>query len=245
MNFEKASKRTCLDIATVNSAIKIVLAGNRITACSLAIGGVAPVSKAITSAEAFLRGKEVSPKTVRAVLPIVQQEISPISDVRGSAGYKRLLANHMVIAHFSQLFPQAMVAMECAIAKAAETMGKTREELQRRNLLREDDRFPYGQPAERCNANRTWDASWSLTQAREDLDKFNQTHPLVKRGMAVMPVCFGISFTKTFLNQAGALVLVYTDGSVSVANGGVEMGQGNRTSFRLPHLRSCCHHGET
>ena len=131
--------------------------------------------------------------------------------------------------------PQAMFVVESAIARAAEVMDVSRESLQRHNLLKENDLFTYGQPAEDCRAVRTWqelDQWMDLGTLRAGIDAYNRDHRATKKGMAVMPVCFGISFTKTFLNQAGALVLVYTDGSVSVANGGVEMGQGNATKIR-------------
>ena len=61
---------------------------------------------------------------------------------------------------------------------------------------------------------------------------FNAAHPHTKRGIAITPVKFGISFTATFFNQAGALVLVYRDGSVQVNHGGTEMGQGLHTKIR-------------
>jgi len=80
----------------------------------------------------------------------------------------------------------------------------------------------------------TWDdaaTSFELDAWRERVDAFNRTSFDRKKGLAVMPVVFGISFTKTHLNQAAALVHVYTDGSVSVSNGGIEMGQGLTTNL--------------
>src|SRR5262249_55902618 len=62
--------------------------------------------------------------------------------------------------------------------------------------------------------------------------KFNAEHPNARRGMAITPVKFGISFTATFFNQAGALVMIYRDGSVQVNHGGTEMGQGLHTKIR-------------
>jgi hypothetical protein len=76
-------------------------------------------------------------------------------------------------------------------------------------------------------------SSWSrprLPERREAIAKWNaQSSPVIKRGIAITPVKFGISFTATFFNQAGALVHVYTDGSVQVNHGGTEMGQGLHT----------------
>src|SRR6202000_1140924 len=66
---------------------------------------------------------------------------------------------------------------------------------------------------------------------RRKIEEFNQIHPHAKRGIAITPVKFGISFTATFYNQAGALVLIYRDGSVQVNHGGTEMGQGLNTKI--------------
>lgn len=130
--------------------------------------------------------------------------------------------------------PQAMFVIEAAIAAAAEKMGVAREDLQRKNLLKKGDVFPYGQAAEEDMAHVTWDDAantFDLEGWRARVDEFNANHFSHKKGLAVMPVCFGISFTKTHLNQASALVHVYTDGSVSVSNGGIEMGQGLTTNL--------------
>jgi xanthine dehydrogenase large subunit len=125
--------------------------------------------------------------------------------------------------------PQAMFVMESAISRAAEVMGIDRTEIQRRNLVAEGDTFPYGMKAQQGNARRAFvetERRFEVAKVRQEIDSFNHEHHLVKRGLAMMPVCFGISFTSTFLNQAAALVHVYNDGSVSVSTGAVEMGQG-------------------
>ena len=125
--------------------------------------------------------------------------------------------------------PQGMFALESAITDAAEVLGIPREQIQRKNLLQEGQSFPYGQTAERCRAPLTWetaDEKYDLEKLRAKADQFNAEHQDKKKGVAAMPVCFGISFTGTFLNQASALLHVYTDGSVSLSTGGVEMGQG-------------------
>ncbi len=130
--------------------------------------------------------------------------------------------------------PQGMFVMESAIAKAAEQLNIQREEIQRRNLLCENDIFPYGQHAHEARAEKTWaeaENSFALPGLKERVAQFNQNNFEKKKGYAVMPICFGISFTTHFLNQAGALVHVYTDGSVSVSTGGVEMGQGFSTNI--------------
>ncbi|UOQ55144.1 xanthine dehydrogenase molybdopterin binding subunit [Hymenobacter cellulosivorans] len=130
--------------------------------------------------------------------------------------------------------PQGMFVMESAIVKAAETLGVPASEIQRRNLLRENDLFSYRQPAEMCNAELAWDTAarlYDLPKLRAEVEAFNQQNERLKKGLSVMPICFGISFTKTPMNQARALVHIYTDGSVGVSTGAVEMGQGVNTKI--------------
>ncbi len=130
--------------------------------------------------------------------------------------------------------PQAMFVIESAIAKVAETLGMTREEIQRKNLLQPGELFPYGQEMQTNSLGRTWleaEETYNLAAIGDRINHYNANHFETKKGYAVMPICFGISFTATFLNQASALVHVYTDGSVSVTTGGVEMGQGLNTKI--------------
>jgi len=130
--------------------------------------------------------------------------------------------------------PQAMFVMEAALSKAAETMGIEREELQYKNLISDGDVFPFGQVVEDCQAKICWDdaaETFDLAGTRKRIEEYNATHTATKKGFAVMPICFGISFTKIHLNQASSLVHIYTDGSLSVSTGGVEMGQGVSTNM--------------
>jgi len=125
--------------------------------------------------------------------------------------------------------PQGMFVMEAAIDRAAEVMGLSRSEIQASNLLSEGDRFPYGMQVQRSQARRSFKEAaerFDLNGLEKEIANHNATSRLTKRGVAAMPVCFGISFTNAMLNQAGALVHVYTDGSVSVSTGAIEMGQG-------------------
>jgi len=103
-NFEKVSKRTHLDIASVNSAISVKLTGGRLTGVRISAGGVAPIPMKLAQTMAVLEGKEPSADTARAAAETARSEISPISDVRGSAEYKRLLLGQLVLAHFQVLF---------------------------------------------------------------------------------------------------------------------------------------------
>ena len=105
-NFEKVSKRKHLDIATVNTAIHIEVEDNKVVACDLSVGGVAAIPKYLTKTCEFLIGKEINNDTLKQAIEVMNTEISPISDVRGTAEYKRLLANQLVKAHFIKLFPE-------------------------------------------------------------------------------------------------------------------------------------------
>jgi xanthine dehydrogenase large subunit len=131
--------------------------------------------------------------------------------------------------------PQAMFVLESAIEKAARALGVEPRALQVRNLIRDGQRFPYGMVASDVQARRCFEracAEFDADGARRRIDAHNAREAATKRGMALMPVCFGISFTNTMLNQASALVHVYVDGSVGVSTGAVEMGQGVRTKLR-------------
>jgi xanthine dehydrogenase large subunit len=129
--------------------------------------------------------------------------------------------------------PQGMFVIEAAIAKAAERLQIPAHYLQEQNLLQTDDEFPYGQKvvSEAVECWKAADATFHLKEMYNSIDEFNKENEFYKKGIAVMPICFGISFTKTMLNQARALVHVYTDGSVSVSTGAVEMGQGVNTKI--------------
>ncbi len=130
--------------------------------------------------------------------------------------------------------PQGMFAIETAIAHAAEALALPSHRIQAANLLSEGDTFPYGQTALEVRAQAAWkalDDRVKLDEISAQIDAFNQAHPFQKKGLALMPICFGISFTKKTLNQAGALVHVYQDGSVSISTGAVEMGQGVSTKM--------------
>jgi len=104
-NFEKVSKRIHLDIASVNTAIQLTVSENKITQVHLSAGGVGPIPMYLGKTCAFLTDKVLSPETVQSANEIIQTEINPISDVRGSADYKRLLLRQLFYAHFITLFP--------------------------------------------------------------------------------------------------------------------------------------------
>ncbi|MDQ3131896.1 MAG: FAD binding domain-containing protein [Acidobacteriota bacterium] len=102
-NFEKVCKRTYLDIASVNTAISLKVADNLIEHAHVSIGGVAPVPLYLKKTSEFLRGKPINETIINKANEILNTEISPISDVRGSEIYKRLLARQLFTAHFVEL----------------------------------------------------------------------------------------------------------------------------------------------
>ena len=110
VNFEKVSKRTCLDIASVNSACSVRTEGGTIREAHVSLGGVAPIPLYLQETSRSLRGRTLDVETAWEAVRISQQEIAPISDVRGSAEYKRLLARQLLIAHFVTLFPDRFPA---------------------------------------------------------------------------------------------------------------------------------------
>lgn len=125
--------------------------------------------------------------------------------------------------------PQAMFAIESAIHKTALEIGVAPYEIQRANLIKENESFYYGQKAVRALAGECWDdciERYNISAKIKNIEEFNHSNKLLKKGISFMPVCFGISFTNTMLNQASALVHIYTDGSVSISTAAVEMGQG-------------------
>jgi xanthine dehydrogenase large subunit len=129
--------------------------------------------------------------------------------------------------------PQGMFVIEAAIAKAADALHIHASEIQQKNLLKDGDEFPFGQKAE-SEAGACWNKAidlYNIDSLRKEVEDFNKGNLIYKKGLALMPICFGISFTKTLMNQARSLVHVYTDGSVAVSTGAVEMGQGVNTKI--------------
>ena len=105
-NFEKVSKRTILDIASVNTAIHLRMNKMTITDIGLSVGGVAPIPKYMSNTCDYLMNKEISRDLLRSAFDIFHDEIAPISDIRGSKEYKRLLARNLFFSHFIELFEE-------------------------------------------------------------------------------------------------------------------------------------------
>jgi xanthine dehydrogenase large subunit len=130
--------------------------------------------------------------------------------------------------------PQGVFVMESAIAKAADALSVPAWTIQANNLLDEGNEFSYGQTATQVLARSSWNTArqeFRFVDKAKEIEKFNQSYRLVKKGMAIMPICFGISFTNTVMNHARALVHIYQDGSVGVSTGAVEMGQSVNTKM--------------
>jgi xanthine dehydrogenase large subunit len=132
--------------------------------------------------------------------------------------------------------PQGMIVIEDVMDRVARTLGLAPDVVRERNFYREGDVTHYGQTVKDAGRMpRIWSelkASSDYEKRAREVEAFNASHEFAKRGIAITPVKFGISFTATFYNQAGALVLVYRDGSVQVNHGGAEMGQGLHTKMR-------------
>lgn len=104
-NFEKVSKRTHLDIASVNSACFVKLSSdNSISEAHLSAGGVAPIPKYLQRASSFLKGKQLSQGVILKAIELINEEVAPISDARGSKEYKRLLLRQLFIGHLQQMY---------------------------------------------------------------------------------------------------------------------------------------------
>ena len=127
--------------------------------------------------------------------------------------------------------PQGMFAIETILDIVARHLGLPLEELRRRNFygIGRNDVTPYGMKVEDnilTQVTGELEQSVDLAGWREEISAFNRENPVIKKGLATLPIKFGISFNRPALNQAGALVSVYTDGSVTLNHGGTEMGQG-------------------
>ena len=131
--------------------------------------------------------------------------------------------------------PQGMIGIERVMDEIAHVLGKDPAEVRRANFydpqgaVGERSVTPYGMTVEDCVIDELvaeLRETSDYDRRREEIRAWNRTSGSLKRGIALTPVKFGISFTLTFLNQAGALVHVYNDGSIHLNHGGTEMGQG-------------------
>ncbi len=125
--------------------------------------------------------------------------------------------------------PQGIFTLQMALCHAAETLQVSYDSLQLANLIGEGDVFPYGEimPCNRLQEVMALLISrYDIAKRRSSITEFNTQSRRYKKGAAITPICFGIAFTATHLNQADALVTIYRDGSVALQCSAVEMGQG-------------------
>ncbi|MGW8783035.1 xanthine dehydrogenase molybdopterin binding subunit [Streptomyces sp. NPDC055796] len=131
--------------------------------------------------------------------------------------------------------PQGMLVIEDIMGRCAPLLGLDPMELRERNFYRQGHATPYGQPVthpERISVVwRQVQDDAGIADRKREIAAFNAAHPNTKRALAITGIKFGISFNLTAFNQAGALVLIYKDGSVLINHGGTEMGQGLHTKM--------------
>lgn len=133
--------------------------------------------------------------------------------------------------------PQGMMMIEQAMQDLSIAVGEDALDLRLKNLYREGKNTThYGMTVEQYKELKEvitqLETRCDYRQRREEVEEWNKTNPILKKGLALTPVKFGIAFTATHLNQAGALIHIYTDGSVQVSHGGTEMGQGLHTKIQ-------------
>ena len=182
-------------------------------------GAVADLSPAILDRTLFHATNSYFVPNVRATAFSCKTNLVPFTAFRGFGG------------------PQGIFVFESAIYKAAQVMNIEPAEIQKANLLKEGDEFSFGQKTYQCQAEKTFsqmESDFELEKIQQEINSFNDSNKLVKKGVAVIPICFGISFTTTFLNQASALVHIYTDGSINISTAAVEMGQG--VNAKMKHI---------
>uniref|UniRef100_A0A8C2DY70 Xanthine dehydrogenase n=1 Tax=Cyprinus carpio TaxID=7962 RepID=A0A8C2DY70_CYPCA len=130
--------------------------------------------------------------------------------------------------------PQGMMIAESWMCDVALSCGLPAEEVRRMNMYKEGDFTPFNQRLDQFTIDLCWEECMQLSDfnmRKEAVEQYNRQHRWTKRGLAIIPTKFGISYTAVFLNQAGALVHVYSDGSVLLTHGGTEMGQGLHTKM--------------
>ena len=174
--------------------------------------------------------------TDRALFHLDNAYYIPAVEFRGQVA-KTNLSSNTAFRGFGG--PQGMLVMEEILDRIARRLGLPPEAVRERNLYRgkgETNTTHYGQEIEDNRIQTIWHElkqSAALEQRRAEIAAWNTAHPHTKRGIAITPVKFGISFTVAHLNQAGALVLIYQDGTVQVNHGGTEMGQGLHTNVAM------------
>jgi xanthine dehydrogenase molybdopterin binding subunit/xanthine dehydrogenase small subunit len=176
------------------------------------------------------------PVTDRALFHLDNAYYLPAVEFRGQVA-RTNLASNTAFRGFGG--PQGMLVIEEIMDRVARRLGLRPEVVRRRNLYHgtgETNTTHYGQEIADNRLETVWSelfASAAFEVRQTEIAEWNAAHPHRKRGLAITPVKFGISFTLTHLNQAGAFVLIYQDGTVQVNHGGTEMGQGVHTNVAM------------
>lgn len=176
------------------------------------------------------------PVLMRAMVHVDNAYYSPHMRVVGRIAHTHLTSN-TAFRGFGG--PQGMFVGEEILDRVARHLRLPPEQVRERNFYRseagvEHNTTHYGQPVDDNHLSALWHqlkASSEFDARRVEVAAFNRKHTNRKRGLAITPVKFGISFNKTEYNQAGALVLIYQDGSIQLNHGGTEMGQGLHTKM--------------
>ena len=174
------------------------------------------------------------PVLMRAMMHIDNAYYIPHLEVQGWMAKTNRISN---TAYRGFGGPQGMVICEEIIDRIARTLNLPPEIVREQNFYHgsgETSTTHYGQEIFQNRIARVWNelkVNANFSDRQVEIAQFNQTSPYKKRGIAITPVKFGISFNKIEYNQAGALVLIYTDGSIQVNHGGTEMGQGLHTKM--------------
>lgn len=174
--------------------------------------------------------------TDRALFHLDNSYYLPAVEFRGQVA-KTNLSSNTAFRGFGG--PQGMLVIEEILDRVARRLGLAPELVRERNLYHGTEATNtthYGQVIQDNRIQTIWHElkkSAELEKRRAEISAWNAAHPHRKRGIAMTPVKFGISFTVTHLNQAGALVLIYQDGTVQVNHGGTEMGQGLHTNVAM------------
>ena len=169
----------------------------------------------------------------RALFHIDNAYYLPNVEVRGRVA-KTHMTSHTAFRGFGG--PQGMVVIEDILDRVSRSLGLEPDVVRARNFYRAGQTTHYEEKVkDAARIERIFTElkkSGSYDVRRAEVEVFNRENPHTKRGLAITPVKFGISFTAKYYNQAGALVHIYKDGSVQVNHGGTEMGQGLHTKMR-------------
>jgi xanthine dehydrogenase molybdopterin binding subunit/xanthine dehydrogenase small subunit len=185
--------------------------------------------------------------TDRALFHLDNAYYIPAVEFRGQVA-KTNLSSNTAFRGFGG--PQGMVVIEEILDRIARRLGLPPEVVRERNLYHgkgQTNTTHYGLEIGDNRVQTIWHQlkqSSDFARRREALARWNAVHPHRKRGLAITPVKFGISFTVTHLNQAGAFVLIYQDGTVQVNHAGTEMGQGLHTNITAIAARELGIHRE-